>query len=498
MKRGLLSVFVIVIMGGMAAAAPWESLPPDHWAYPEIRWLQVQGFLHGLNPSQTPYRRGEIAHELQQEPIPHKGLAALRYKLLMDEFSAEMTPSNRWQGFAGARLFAGAIGSHGQQTRSSGYGVTDVGVGNSRLGFYTSQRGDRDLAEDPFYSGKKWNKVAGFTESAYLAYTAARWELMLGRDHLSWGPGPDHLLLHDGSRAWDRIAFKVHWKWGSFSALMGQVSGYTDSTKNQHNRYLSGHRLEVIPWNWLRIGISETILWSGSPRLSYMNPLLPYYGELVSENSDGNGLVGFDFNAWPLAGTEVFGEILVDDVQLEHKIPKDLEPTAWGWLIGGRWAGFHGLLGAEVYYEGVTNRTYNASDPRLKYLNYGLALGSEIGNDGDLLHLAVSCWPHERLRLEAFGQIRRRGEGSISAVFDTSYLNYTIQQGYSEPFPTGIVESSNTLGLNFTVLPLNFVQAQGTFGYEWMNCVGHVADLKDEGLWGRMTLGVRLEKLIKF
>jgi len=31
----------------------------DHWAYGEIRWLQVEGYLKILNPSAGIYRRGE-------------------------------------------------------------------------------------------------------------------------------------------------------------------------------------------------------------------------------------------------------------------------------------------------------------------------------------------------------------------------------------------------------------------------------------------------------
>ena len=498
MKRGLQLLFLIIVFGGTVFAATWESLPQDHWAYPEIRWLQVEGYLRDLNPSQVPYRRGEIAKALQKNSKPLTGAAARRFQLLEAEFKAEMAPTSNWQGFAGGRLFVGAEGIHGVQTRSAGYAATDIGIGNDRLGLYTSQRGDRDLAEDTLYSGKKWKTLAGFTESAYLVYTAARWDLKLGRDHIAWGPGSDHLLLNDSPRSWDRIEFNIHWKWGQFTGLIGQISGFTDSTNHQQERYLSGHRLEIMPWQWLRIGLSETIIWSGSPRLGFMNPFLPYYGELVNENSDGNGLLGLDFSAWAISGTQVFGELLVDDIQLENNKPKDLEPTLWGWLIGARWAGLDGQLGAEVFYEGVTNRTYNAEDPRQRYLNYGLLLGSDLGNDGDLLRAQITCWPVARLRLDAFGQIHHQGEGRVIAPYDTSYMNYTLAQGYSEPFPTGIVQRTSSVGLSFTILPSSFLQAKGKVGYDWVNNAANVADVKEEGVWGRITLGIRLEKVVRF
>jgi len=46
-----------------------------------------------------------------------------------------------------------------------------------------------------------------------------------------------------------------------------------------------------------------------------------------------------DLNAYPMKGLQAYGELLLDDIQIERKVPKDLEPTEWGWLIGLRWAG---------------------------------------------------------------------------------------------------------------------------------------------------------------
>jgi len=38
----------------------------------------------------------------------------------------------------------------------------------------------------------------------------------------------------------------------------------------------------------------------------------------------------------------------------------------------------------------------------------------------------------------------RKGEGRIEKEFDKPWMNYTVEEGYSEPFPTGIVEKTNT------------------------------------------------------
>lgn len=489
-------LFLMLLGTSFALAAPWETLPPDHWAYPEIRWLQVEGYLGTLNPSSGIYRRGEIAEALKSSEKPEGGVALARFKSLVKEFSPEMDQQKGWHAFGGGRLIAGLEARKGREGREAGHGAISYGVGNPVLGIYSSQRGDRDLTEDSFYTGKKWRDLTGFTEAAYLVFTTKRWEAKIGRDHLAWGPGDDHLILNYAPRGLDQISFKVHWRWGQFSALIGQVSDFVDTTGERSSRFLSGHRLEIAPWPWLRLGFSETLLFS-SLRFGSMNPFLPYYGELVNENSEGNGLLGFDFSAFPARDIQAYGELLLDDAQFENKTPKDLEPAQWGWLIGLRWAGLSGLLGAGISYQGITNRTYNAIEPQYRYTNYGLALGSDLGNDADRLQTEISCWPDARLRLTGFFQYRRQGEGGLDVPFDTTYLSYTVDQGYDEPFPTGTVERTYTAGFQLWAWRHQYLQLDGVIGYDWIRNVGNVAGKKDEGMWGRAMISLRLERLIR-
>jgi len=74
-----------------------------------------------------------------------------------------------------------------------------------------------------------------------------------------------------------------------------------------------------------------------------------------------------------------------------------------------------GQLGAGISYEGITNRTYNAIEPQYRYTNYGLPLGSDLGNDADRLNLGVSFLPDARLRLDGLFEYRRQGEGGTDA-----------------------------------------------------------------------------------
>jgi hypothetical protein len=451
-----------------------------------------------LDPSEKPYTRGEIAAGLRRENPPGGDPAKGMFALLEREFLSDRRTDAGWRYFAGGRIFAGMEGYHGSAGREAGYGVLQAGVGNARLGVFTALRADRDLAENPQYTGKIWSDFAGLTQQAY--FTAAgqdqRWTLVLGRDHLWWGPGDDHLLLNVNPRGLDQVRFNARWRWGSFTALIGQINDFEDSTGTRINRFLSGHRLEVRPWEYLRIGLAETLLFTGGVRFGSMNPFLPFYGELVNENSEGNGLISLDFIAYPSAGTEIYGEILLDDIQLERRDSADLEPTEWGWLIGGRWIGMNGLLGVGVCYQGITNRTYNALDPRYRYLNYGFPLGSDLGNDGDLLQCELTVQPDARMRLNAFWRYRRQGEGSVTAPFDTTYLSYTLDEGYGEPFPTGVVEKTHTVGLEVSFLPDPRFRFEGWIGRDWIDNAGHISGEEADGFEGRATVSVRLDHFL--
>ncbi|MBU0517530.1 capsule assembly Wzi family protein [bacterium] len=483
------------------AQAQWETLPPDHWAYDEVRWLQTLGYLHDLDPSQKPYTRREIALALNNIEGPLSGMAGDRVVLLLDEFANEMgEPSANWHLFAGGRINAGLESCYNAEGREAGFLVANVGAGNKRMGIFTAIRADRDLSENPLYKGKIYSNFAGLSEQAYFMVVGenSRWSLKLGRDHLYWGPGQDHLLLNYNRRGIDQINVQARWGWGRFTALIGQVDDFEDSTGSRTSRFLSGHRLEISPWPWLRMGLSETLLFTGDVRFGSMNPFVPYYGELVNETSEGNGLMGFDFVVYPAVGTEIFGELLLDDIQLEKNDSKDLEPNEWGWLIGGRWSGVDGLLGVGLTYSGVANRTYNALEPKYRYQNYGLPLGSELGNDADRLRFDFSIWPQAGYHANLFWEVSRQGEGRVTAPFDTTYLAYTVEEGYDEPFPTGTVQKTMTVGLELNAWMHPNLQIEGWLGHDWTDNYLHEEGREENGLRGRVTAVIRFDHLLVY
>ena len=90
----------------------------------------------------------------------------------------------------------------------------------------------------------------------------------------------------------------------------------------------------------------------------------------------------------------------------------------------------------------------------------------------------------------------RKGEGSITAPFDTTYLEYTVEEGFSESFPTGTVQKETTVGIELFFIPTYAAWIRMESGMTWISNAGHVAGEKDEQGWFNLTLVLELDDLI--
>jgi hypothetical protein len=89
------------------------------------------------------------------------------------------------------------------------------------------------------------------------------------------------------------------------------------------------------------------------------SPAIPSRRSTLDARRDTAGevdaLLGLDLRGRPTSKSEVYGELLIDDFQVEKRTSGDLEPDEVGFLVGSQWAdpgGLEGItLGAE--YTGV-------------------------------------------------------------------------------------------------------------------------------------------------
>ena len=472
----LVIVFFFIILFP-AQSTTLETIPLYHWSYEYIDELILRGYLPELNPSLRPYSKKTLVASLQNIDIPDQDyLSREMANILIREFDIES-----YRGLHAGILARQDIKATDLKTDLRGYAVSKLGYSfGDKLIFYNGMRLDQNLQDDSLYTGALWRGFSGYTEQAYLAVEIGPLSLRFGRDWQRWGPGRNaSLLLSDNTKPFDMGALTAAGDRIAFTSVVMQLDAVMiDENTNTisleegtlHRRFLSAHRLDWHISDKLRVGAAEAVLYGGENRtfeLQFLNPLIFYHGEQENADIEGNTLVSADFSYFPAQSWHIYGEFLADDIQFDRKKSSDLEPPEIGWLIGIAKAGIWGLerFSFRIEYSGVTNRTYNTLQSEQKYLHQNYCIGHKDGNDFDSWNCSFYYWHNPRLRYEFDFEFIRNGEASVYAPFDTSFYAVAVSQGYSESFPTGIVEYTMTPSLSIWYKINQIFKAQSSFEY---------------------------------
>ncbi|MEW5922512.1 MAG: capsule assembly Wzi family protein [Candidatus Zixiibacteriota bacterium] len=314
-----------------------------------------------------------------------------------------------------------------------------------RLFIYTGFLLDEKMHDDPDYAGKKWRGLAGEIENSYMAYDAGSLDILLGRFSSFWGPINQSLILSETARAMDALSLRLQWKKLHFTYQFGKLSR-VDTTITSgafDNRFFAGHRIDFKPISNLRIGLFETIIFGGPGRsvdLTYLNPIMFYHAAQLNENVDDNTFLGLDFDWYIRNRHKLYGQLMVDDMQVDDEAAGDQEPDEIGWQIGFNSIDLFNRFDLSLEYLKITNRTYNQKLPRNRYENRGELIGHAFGPDGDRLQMMVTHWFGFERKISLDLSYQRRGEGRYDDTWTEPWEDY--DGDYTELFPTGIVEKS--------------------------------------------------------
>jgi len=310
-----------------------------------------------------------------------------------------------------------------------------------------------------------------------------------------WGAGQTGtLLLSDYSRPLDQLYADFQYRWLQYSFLTATLNPMSDVVGV--NRFLTAHRLDLRLRHNLWVSLNEAVVYGGAGKtapFAFINPVIFYHGEVLNGPTDGNTLGSIDFAYYPVRNLNFYGELLIDDIQLEKSGPGDLEPSEWGLLLGAQTACGRILLQAE--YVRITNRTYKTPQYWEIYTHRNDPIGYYLGNDFDHLWLRGNYWLNSALRLQVVSQFIRRGEGRIDTPFDTPWSNTPLGQNYSEPFPTGTVETTRRLQLELRWQPWDLGFAEMVLGNEQVKNVNNVAGKKIEGWYADIKFWLEIGKV---
>jgi hypothetical protein len=265
-----------------------------------------------------------------------------------------------------------------------------------------------------------------FGESYVTGQLGSHFTLSFGRMPEAWlGDGRESIVLSAHGPALDRLLVSGRWRRVEGRMVVASLSDVelspaVDSipagTNARYYRFLLGHALTIRPSQSVEITVGETALLARGARtvdLAYLNPLMFY---VVTQNDTSRfGADGSDnlqlFGALHLrsGGSQLYAELLVDDVQIDPKDRKTIQDQLAWTVRGVQSVPFVKPAIASVEYRHVNSFTYQRSSYATVYENYNAPLGSELGPDADMVHGKLETWPSGSWRVTAGAGLWRQG-----------------------------------------------------------------------------------------
>ena len=407
-----LSVLVTWCLGAQSAS---PYLPINHWATPYIEHLITRGVVVDPTPLTRPWREATIVQALKDADSTAMTSPGTSHG------GADRCGAGRARVGPRARVdldvgVAAANFSRRDPLRadSTGHGTVNGGANlDFRFGpivAVTHPELDTRLKYDPDWYGRKNRVIAGRTDEAYLSAQWRYGEVFFGSLDRNWGPSATAgLLLSPNPYSLTHLGVNVGTSGFQLQAWVTQLNDLTDSAGATIHRYMVQHRLWVkIPAGWT-VSAWEASVTSGNGRTLepwFANLMDLGYLEQVNTNTNVNSFLGLDFQR--RGRTSVFGQFLLDDIQVDKTTAADKKPSSYGLTLGAQGA----LSGAAwtAFYTRVANLTYRNEDNTMVPLWFGLGTGRNY-DDYDQLTLKGSLLTGPGVMLEPEVTLLRQGQG---------------------------------------------------------------------------------------
>ncbi len=339
-------------------------------------------------------------------------------------------------------------------------GVRDlVGFYSDAWFLFGGQEGGRVVRLTPRV--RTWRGVAASVERAYFILEQPWFAVAAGRRDPAWGRARwGRLAISGGAPTFDQVDGRFRVGAFSFHALHSFVEYEVlehDEVPEWEQMYLAGHRLSV-DGAWGSVGFSETVIYSGtSPDPVYVIPIFPYYLMQHNERENDNILWSLDFLYRPVRGLDLYGELLIDDLQYDRNTD---HPDKYGITLGTTYfadvAGRDYTLTAE--YTNVRKYTYTATRLGYRFEHAGMPIGFALGPDADLLTLEGVWHATHEWSVGLAYRHSRKGEGRITDRF-------VAGMDPAPSFPSGVVWTTDRLSVEAGYEDLRGVFAG--FGIAW-------------------------------
>ena len=488
-------LLLVLCAGPLAAQQASAYLPLDHWTMPYIEHLIAARVMADPTPLTRPLREADVARALREVDTltTSAAVTATVRRLLAALGDEDSGPRYRIDGSAGVAAATYPLRDpleigRGAPPRAPGAdrGFVNGGLAlQVRLGALvavTQPYFDTRLKYDPEYFGKKDRVIAGRNAAAYLD---ARWryaELFFGSLSRNWGPPQlGSLLVSPSAYSYDHLHLVVGTPRLQLQALLTQLDDLTDSAGTVNHRYFIAHRLLARPGDHTSLA-----LWEGEVAAGPGRTLEPWFANVLNlgllveydQNVQVNSLLGADLET-QLAGLTVFGQVLIDDVQIDRRTQADSEPPSYGVTLGAQ--GAVGGVSWTAYYTRVTNLTYRTPNPAETVERRFVGLGRGF-SDYDQATLTASVIAAPGLLVSPEVTLVRQGEGDfrrpyppISAYGTTATILSGVVERTLRAAVSGSYAHGAHLGLKFDAAVHRVSNERHVTGRTGTKFVGSVA-----------------------
>lgn len=387
-----------------------------------VSWAVGAGALEGLNPLIRPWRRAAIAGAVAHTDTLRLPAAA---RTAWRRVAAELARTADTALVAGELVIAGYEHGGRDSFRPAGRGRVRPAGGlwasltSGPVVAVFNPAFESRLYDDPEFTGETATEVAGRVQSAYLALSGARGDLLFGRLARQWGPDRfEGLQLSPSAYAMDGLAGAVRLGRFELTAVAMQLDAdsiASGTAATPFNRYFFAHRLDIRLGRNVWLGLVESGVYGG--RGKGWDPALhaPLNLAIVSsfnEDQYVNVLLGADLAAGlgRLGRIELSGYL--DDVQTDDTALTDERPASYGATALWRWALPAAPVQLTLGYTRVAALSYRNSEPALAYLARGVGLARNA-SDYDQWRLLAEARPADRLDLGLEVHRLRQGAGDL-------------------------------------------------------------------------------------
>lgn len=285
----------------------------------------------------------------------------------------------------------------------------------------------------------------------------------LMKDHLVWGnhnfgsnirsgrePSVPQFIMRIKPTSWLEFHYVHSWLVSTvIDSLRSYPNGSGTGLRNvEHPKYYAGNMFIVRPWKKLSLTVGNSIIYSSNGvEAGYLVPVLFYKSvDHTLNNISGNNLgqnaqLFLDISSRQIKHLHLFMSVYLDEIDIGNSRDPDLHSNFYSLKLGGRLSNWP-LQNLSLFAE------YNRTNPIVyrhfisttDYASSKYNLGHYLGDNSDVVDLAIQARPIKKLRIALNWNYSRKGT--------VEEYDGTFRSGLGKPFMRDVIWSRQELALD--------------------------------------------------